>query len=265
MGELFKTVILAVAQGLTEFLPVSSSGHLVLLGKLLDVKEDSVLLAATLHAGTLVSVLSVYFREIRAVLSSHRLMLLIAVSSVPAGLVGVGLKLSGLDEIIFDSPLVAGLGLLATSAILLRLPGRHQAQSKDMEHLGFGDALLVGFAQLVAILPGVSRSGSTICACLRLDMKRRDASTYSFLMSIPVIAGAAIVEIAPLFLKPEKVADASGHLALLTGFAVSAAVGYAALKMVIESVRKGTLSKYGYYCMCAGALVVVWELVAMLK
>ncbi len=259
MHEILKVALLAVVQGLTEFLPVSSSGHLVILGDIIDLKGNSVLLFSVLHAGTLISILFVYFREIIYLLrSARKRLLLIFVSSIPAAIVGISLHISGLDKKLFESPMLAGFGLLMTAGILLII-SRKQIQSKEISDMSFKDAFLIGMAQCVAILPGVSRSGATISTALRLKLKRSEASTYSFLMALPVIAGATFIELLPVLRNPDINNDSIGMLPMTLGFVISAIVGYISLNIVITSVRKGSLNKYGYYCFALGVLVLLYQ------
>ncbi len=259
MEEILKTICLAVVQGVTEFLPVSSSGHLVIIAKILKVKE-CILLATVLHAGTLVSIILIYLRELRNLFGADKKLLkFIFVSSIPAGIVGLTLNYFGLDELLFENTVLVGCGLFVTSASLYCLT-KNQSQTKDISDMNFKDAFLIGLAQCVAIMPGISRSGMTISSALRLNFKRKDASTYSFLMAVPVIGGAAFVEILP-FLKDMSKGEAGiGSLSLIIGFIVSAIVGYIALNAVIESVRKGSLKKYAIYCFILGVIILTVEL-----
>ena len=258
MDEILKTALLAVVQGITEFLPISSSGHLVIIGDILGIREDSIVLSSVLHAGTLVSILLIYFREIIHYIRSTRILLLIFISSIPAGIVGLTIHAYGFENMLFGNPLIAGAGLLITAGALYFLP-RKQAQSKEVSEMSLKDAFIIGFAQCIAILPGVSRSGSTISTSLRLKFKRGEASTYSFIIAIPVVAGATLVEILPLLRNPDNNSDAVGATALILGFIISAIVGYASLNTVIDSVRKGSLIKYSYYCLALGTITLLYQ------
>lgn len=253
-------VILAVLQGLTEFLPVSSSGHLVVGSALLGAGDDgSLLLEVTLHLGTLFAVVVFYRSDIAALvrgcLAGERpqlaLLGLLALASVPAGLLGV---LAGEElEVFFGSPgtvalllVVNGLVLLSTRAIPLGGSSRP----------GTGGALLAGLAQAAAILPGISRSGSTIAALSATGVSRTDAARFSFLMSVPAIAGAGMLQAARIQTAP------SGDLPLLAaGFALSALSGLASLRLLVGMLRDGRFWLFGVYCVAAGvvsALLLHW-------
>jgi undecaprenyl-diphosphatase len=243
----------------TEFLPVSSSGHLVIIAKILKV-EECVLLATVLHAGTLVSIIIVYLRELRNLFGGDKKLLkFIFVSSIPAGAAGLTLNYFGLDKLLFENAALVGCGFFVTSASLYCLT-KNQSQTKDISDMNFKDAFLIGLAQCVAIMPGISRSGMTISSALHLNYKRKDASTYSFLMAVPVIGGAAFIEILPSLKDMSKGEAGIGSLSLIIGFTVSAIVGYIALNAIIESVRKGSLKNYAIYCFILGVIVLTVEL-----
>jgi undecaprenyl-diphosphatase len=265
MDEILKIITLAVVQGITEFLPVSSSAHLVILGKLLNIKEN-VMIASILHAGTLVSILLVYFKEIISLARTDKYLLkFLFISSVPAGIVGVLLHFSGADEKLFGSPVLAASGLFVTAWVLF-FAGKKQSQNNDISKMNFKDAFFIGLAQCIAILPGISRAGMTISTALFLKYKRKDSSTYSFLMAIPVIAGASFLKIFQLAARggTSESESSISYVAAATGFVVSAIIGYAALNTVIESVRKGSFNRYAVYCICFGTATLLILLVLAL-
>jgi undecaprenyl-diphosphatase len=228
MTGIGEAAALAALQGLTEFLPVSSSGHLVLARSLLGAGTGGITFEVVVHVGTLIAVLAVYARDL-------------------AALVG-GLLLADRIEAAFDNPLLASVMLLATGAILY---STRSIPSRTTEiGLGPGRALLIGASQAVAILPGISRSGSTIAAGLHCGLGRRQAARFSFLLAIPAIAGAALLEV-------PKADFAVEWPPLLTGLAVSAIVGYAALRLLLRFLDSGRIHLFAWYCWAAGAAGVI--------
>jgi undecaprenyl-diphosphatase len=246
MGEL-EAAWLAAVQGLTEFLPVSSSGHLVVLQGIMHVPRQGIAFEVVVHLGTLVAVLAVYGRHIVSLLagalrrdrSSLRMVGLLALGSVPAGAAGV--LLGGPVRSLFDSPLTAAAMLLVTGSLLFATRWAGPATRRP----GVVSALLVGVAQAMALLPGISRSGSTIAAGLFRGLDREEAARFSFLLSVPAIAGAGLLE-----LRGMDGAEVGLHLPV--GFVVAAVTGYSALRLLLRFVRRGRLHLFSWYCWAAG-------------
>lgn len=256
-----EALVLAVVQGLTEFLPVSSSGHLVLAQSLLgSFPADALAYDLALHLGTAAAAGLFYRREIAALAcgllppyrrvpaelaDTRRLLGLLAVATVPTALIGLAMR--DAVEPLFSSPAAAVAGLVLTGAVLLaasRLPAGGVIAARAR----WWQAALVGVAQGVAILPGVSRSGSTIAAALGAGMRREDAVRFSFLLALPAILGAALLE-----LPRAAAASAADPARYLAGFAVSAAAGYAAIVLVLRWTRSGRLWQFGLYCWVVAA------------
>ncbi len=245
-------VILGVVQGLTEFLPVSSSGHLVLAQGLLGVRQPGISFEVTVHLGTVLAVL-VYFhsqlaRVVRGLFvsgmkSERRLMACLVIGTVPAALIGV--LLAGFVERTFDKPAAAALLLLITAAVLFLT----RYARRGARHVSVGSAVAIGIAQALAILPGVSRSGVTIAAGMYLGVTPSHAAEFSFLLSIPAILGAVV-------LKANEFARIDASLAgpYLVGLVVAFATALAAVSTVLAVVRKGKLHFFAYYCVVAGAI-----------
>ena len=262
---LFDVIILAIVQGITEFLPVSSDGHLVLANALLEAcgrpKTENLLeVELILHLGTLAAVLLFYRREIVRVLTADRKALWpLLWGMIPAGIIGVYLK-KGLPETIVDpiltNPLLGGLGFLVTAAILA-VGARYMRGTQDYPDLRPKQALGIGIMQAIAILPGVSRSGMTIGTGLWMGLEREAAASYSFLMSIPLIAGAGGLAV----LKIVKNGGSTTPLATLTvGFIVSMIVGFGALAVLLRWLRHGRLMGFVYYLIPLGIAVTTWQL-----
>lgn len=271
-------ILLGLVQGLTEFLPVSSSGHLVITRHLLDVPTGGIVFEVVVHLGTALAVCVFMRRKILEVLAGllrlvraiarrsgvsrvidsdpgARLGLLVAVSAVPTGL--IGLFLNDLAARLFESTLVVGIGLLVTG-VLLQVSQRFTGGGKDVRDVSWFDALVAGVAQGCAIVPGLSRSGTTVSASLLLGLTRETAAELSFLMSIPVILGAAAVELLDYAADP-VVSVTWAHL--LLGAAVAAVSGYVAISVFMNQIKKGRLAVFSWYCFAVGAIVILmWGL-----
>ena len=268
------TMLLAVVQGLTEFLPVSSSGHLVLMEEALAQGEPGLVLPIALHLGTLVAVVTVYRAELAGIVRSfftgeRRDAWLIAVGTIPAGLVGVLLHDFFRER--FDSGRSAAVGLLATALILYQSDRSRRAAAAraapgpetgtqtgeapglpapaGRSRLTYLDALLIGIGQAVAILPGISRSGTTIAIGMMRGVEPVHAARFSFLLSIPAILGAALLE-GTGFL---SLGLSGQDLALLGwGFGLSALVGWASLRVLIAFLNRGAFVWFAVYCAVLG-------------
>ena len=254
-----EVIILAVMQGIAEFLPVSSSGHMVVLSAIFDrcgVKIDEKLTVnIVLHLGTLLSILIFYRRRIIDLLSKDkRVIYLLAVGTIPAVVVGLTLKRFGEDLLV--NPMLAGPMFIVTAGMLIWTT-RHPGGETECRDLSYGHALIIGFFQAFAILPGISRSGSTIVAGMGCGLKREEAATFSFLLAIPVIAGAGILDLKDL---ADKGNGSVPIAALIVGAAVSFAVGLAALGWLVGWIRHGRLHWFAWWLVPLGIAVSVWQL-----
>ena len=253
-----KYVSLAVLQGLTEFLPVSSSGHLVLLGSLFGFSgEENLALGVLLHAGSLAAIVTFYFQTLIGFFKKEqfKLLLMVIAGSVPAGVAGVALELSDLNTSLFGNPAAVGLAFWITATVL-RMTSKPKLCAKcepvELKNISLKQALIVGFAQAFAILPGISRSGSTISAGVMSGIKREDAATFSFLLATPAICGAILLEILKIYKNGVAVQGQTLQLALAV--IVSAIVSYGALKLLVNIVKKGKLIWFSWYLYIAGAV-----------
>ncbi len=251
---MFEAIILGVVQGVTEFLPISSTAHLVLLPKLFGWEDEllsSLSFDVALHVGTLLSVLVCLHGDIKDMLRNNRkLVMVIIVATIPAGFAGVFLDdyISG----VFRSPALIA-GALVVFGIVMFLAERFR-QHRPMRELSWGDAVFIGAAQALALVPGVSRSGITISAGLMRGVKRDEAAKFSFLLSIPVIVGAAVLEGRHLF---NDTADTD--LALVgAGFIASFATGVVAIKLLIRYLQKFTLNVFVYYRFVLAGVIMGW-------
>lgn len=263
--SLGQAVLLGIIQGLTEFLPVSSSGHLALAEAYLRIPGGGIGVAVLLHAGTLLAILLVFpdgwkrlVRGAFALLRSPfhparwsqdaRLAALVGCATIPGAV--VGLTLEHRIETAFGDPRVVGGLLLVTAAILFAT----RRTGDGIGAVGFRVAWMVGLVQACAILPGISRSGSTIAVALLIGVARPAAAEFSFLAAIPLIAGSLVLTL------PELGSDLSGGgaVSLVVGFITSFLVGWAALAWLVSLVRRGQLHWFGLYCAAVGVAVLVW-------
>lgn len=284
--SLLQAILMGLIQGLTEFLPVSSSGHLALFKLLFGVETDTgILFDVLLHVGTLVSICVVYYRDIikliiggfgilrdafvnvviffrnrikkedesyrRIVRNSYRkLVLLLLVSTVPTGIIGF----FGRDVVSMASEIliVPGICLIVT-AVMLFAADRIRDGGKLPKSVTYTNAFGVGIVQGIATLPGLSRSGSTVTACLACGYQRSFAVKYSFLMSIPAILGALVLELTDL---SEVVVSPAEIVYYIVGMLVAAVVGFISIKTVLVIVRRRSFTVFAVYCLLVGALSI---------
>jgi undecaprenyl-diphosphatase len=261
MDTTFQVIILAVLQGIAEFLPISSSGHLVLGQSILGLKTPGVTLEVVLHVGTLVSTLVYYRKEILDILKgfftgcrdSYQLAIQIVLSSLPA--IIFYLLFKDRVESTFESPKVVGIALMFTGCVLLALRWI-PLQEKGIT---LWRALFIGFAQAIAVLPGVSRSGMTISAARMSGVSAKKSAEFSFLASIPLIAGAALKKLLESFSEaPTQGAGDLSPLLLIAGTCISAIVGYFALSLLVRILRGRYFWCFGIYCLIAGCCTLLF-------
>jgi len=244
----------------TEFLPVSSDGHLALIEPLIwhssEPRPNSLDLTIVLHLGTLGSIL-LYFREriVKLLGQDRRVAWLIVLGTIPAVILVLVCKLvfDEAFEPVLKSTFLAGCMLPVTGAALI-WSGRQARGGRDYRELTIGDSLIIGIAQAAAILPGLSRSGSTIATGLTLGMSRSAATTYSFLLAIPALAGAGVYEAFSMLRHHEPLSTSAPNLAI--GAAVSFIVGLGALALLQRVVERGRLHYFGWYCVGLGLVVI---------
>ena len=247
-------VVLAVVQGLTEFLPVSSSGHLAILQVLWRVPLPGLLFDVLVHLGTLLSVLWVFRRRWWLILQAPlkrdehlRLLLLVIVGTAPTALLGI--LLNRWIEQAFGSLLVVGVDLLLSGGLLL-LAERRQQGRRGLGEMTLWDALLIGTMQGIAILPGISRSGFTIGMGLLLGLKRSLAAEFSFLLAAPAILGATILKGLEALQSPA--AHRGLVLPYLLGTVIAAVIGIWAIRYLLRVLQRGKLNPFAYYCGAVG-------------
>ena len=256
--NVIEAVILGLVQGLTEFLPVSSSGHLVLAQKLLGVTEPAILFDTMLHLGTLVAVFIVLRKDIWALLKRpfQRLTALLVVATIPT--VAIALLFKDMIEAAFHSGSTLGWEFLATAAVLLvaeRLAAGAEKGRGEGE-MSWLDAIIIGVLQGIAIMPAISRSGLTIAGALSRKLDRSFAARFSFLLSIPAILGAVVFQGKDL-LEGGAVGGGEGvGIPLVAGTLVAAAVGVFAVKFMMKIIREGSMKGFAIYVGAIGILVL---------
>jgi undecaprenyl-diphosphatase len=250
-------LLLGLVQGLTEFLPVSSSGHLVIAAELLGAQEEGILFEIAVHVATLVAVLIFYRARILELLrgavgrdgAAWSYIGKLGVATLPA--VVAGLTARDFFESLFGSPWVAGVALLFTGCALWTTKRTWQGASAPEP--SWLQAFLIGCAQVVAIVPGVSRSGTTVAAALALGVAPLAAAEFSFLMSVAAIAGAAV-----LMLPDATAASPEALRALAVGGAAALASGLAALWLFVRLLRSGGFHRFAWYAWAAGATFLAY-------
>ena len=272
---ILEAIVLGVLQGITEFLPVSSSGHLVLMQHFLGIKESQVFFDVMLHLGTLGAVIIVYYQLIESLVRTGcstllqadfyrhprltisntpdlRLIWFLLLGSIPTGLIALLFKDS--LEVIFGKPMIVA-GMLIITGLILQLSRLGQRQRQTETPLRVWHTPLIGIIQGLAIIPGISRSGSTISISLLLGLSPQVAAQYSFLLSIPAILGAVV-------LKFKDVGEITiAPAVIVVGTLTSFIVGYIALRFLLVILNRGKVSIFSYYCFALGivAAVSIWQ------
>ncbi len=274
MGYL-EAVILGLVQGLAEFLPISSSGHLALLQNIFGVKGDQVLFfTVLLHVGTLVSVFIIYWRDICELIVElvltikdlctgkglrlaerpvRKLGVMIIVATIPTAL--IGLLFNDIFNGLYLSLLAIGIGFLITG-VLMFLAERMGSAHKGIEKMNFRNAVFIGVLQGIAIYPGISRSGSTLVGGLTTGLERTFAVKFAFLISIPSILGSVVLELPDAIkegIDPQLIGP------ILAGMAVAAVSGFIAIKTMIQIVSKKKLSYFSYYVWALGIFTIAYS------
>ena len=261
-----EALVLGIIQGLTEYLPVSSSGHLAIGQALfgMDDGADNLMFTVAVHVATVLSTLVVLWSEIDWILrglfkfelnAETKYALNILVSMIPVGIVGVFFK-DYVEEIFGSGLLVVGCCLLITASLLTF---SYFAKPRQKEHISWKDALIIGIAQAIAVLPGVSRSGSTIATGLLLGNKKESLAQFSFLMVIPPILGEALLDVLKA-VKGEAVLGGIEALPLTIGFLAAFLSGCVACKWMISIVKRGKLIYFGIYCAVVGVITILASL-----
>ncbi len=270
---IFEALIMGLVQGLTEFLPVSSSGHLVIFGEILGLHmADGNAFAVFLHLATFISVCVVYYKDIIELIKEfflmiadicrgrfdfkrpyRRMLIMLIIATIPAVVLGFVFKMFDIDTKL-SNLLVVGFMLLITAALMF-VVDKFNRNAFDASNAKYGSSFMVGLAQACALMPGLSRSGSTITAARALGYKKEFAIKFSFLMSLPAILGAAALEGAGLIRDGGFSVEA---LPLAVGFIAAAVSGVLAIKFLINLLNKNKFYFFSIYCAIAGILSIVF-------
>jgi undecaprenyl-diphosphatase len=259
---LWQILLLAVTQGATEFLPISSSGHLVVLAALLAPEGNMENFEVTdvnivLHGGTLISILVFYWHRVWRLIGEDRhLIPLLIWGTLPAVIVGLPLK-KFYSASVLSNPLLAGFLLIVTGLVLI-VASRCTPGKRTYAECGYGRALLIGISQATAVLPGLSRSGVTISTGLWLGLTPNSAATFSFLLAIPAIGGACLLELISL-IRDTTPTTSPAYLAL--GAFVAFLVGLVSLAWLVRWLERGRFQHFAWWCIPLGVAVIVWQLV----
>jgi undecaprenyl-diphosphatase len=258
--SIFESIILGIVQGLTEFLPISSSGHLVLFQKLFnlrDVEATALFFDTMVHLGTLIAVFAVFRKDIIEMIKKpfSKLSLLVIAGTIPT--VIVALLLKGPIEVAFKSGSTLGLEFIITGLILWYAE-RKRYGHKKVNDVSYIDAVFIGLLQGLAIFPAISRSGSTIAGALMRGIERETAARYSFLLSIPAILGAVI-------LQTKDVIESNSTqnievIPVVVGTIVAGISGYIAIKFMLKLIAKGSLKFFAYYVWILGSVIIAAQL-----
>ncbi len=268
MEAFIKAIILGLIQGLTEFLPVSSSGHLVLFSNFMQFEQSGIAFDVFVHIGTLFSVLIAFRKELTQMIIAPFVIwlqkkedkelkeflswdLYVVVATIPAVIIGLFFK--DAIEHAFTSILLVYSMLMVTGLLMFLTRFLKERNTP----LGYTNSFIIGIAQAFAILPGISRSGSTIFTGLAFGIDRVKAAKFSFIMSIPAILGAAVLQLKDLAAAPPTFHES---MIYLVGGIMSALTGYLAIVWLIKIVRRGKLEWFGYYCFTVGLIGLLWSL-----
>jgi undecaprenyl-diphosphatase len=267
--SIIHAVLLGIIQGLTEFLPVSSSGHLVLFQKLFGISEPALLFDTMLHVGTLAAVVAVLWKDIWAILRrlNQPLTLYLIIATIPTVIAALVFRKP--LERAFETGHFLGFAFLLTSVLLIEaelLAKRGAVKSvaaKNADKMGIIDALVIGIMQAIAIIPGVSRSGATLSGALSRRLDRDFAARFSFLLSIPAILGAVVFQLKDLVKSGDSAAvgvTAAGGIgvaAMIAGTLSAAVVGFFAVRLMLKIVREKSLWGFAIYTGVLGLLVLI--------
>ena len=259
----FNVIVLALIHGIAEFLPFSSSGHLAVISNIFGFNADEGLtLGIVLHAGSLLAIAAFYFKTLLGFFrrDQFHLLLMVMLGSVPAGIMGVLLKMTNLDQLMFGDMMLIAVAFGVTG-MLLYLTGKSKLAAgadTELKDITVKQAIIIGLTQMVAITPGISRSGSTISVAILSGVKREAAAAYSFLLALPAIGGGSMLELTKLIKGAEGDSGFTGWQ-LATGLVVSALTSFGALTFLVQLVKRGKLSIFSWYLFAVAVAVILWQ------
>jgi undecaprenyl-diphosphatase len=253
--NLLQAIILGIVQGLTEFLPISSSGHLVLMQKIFRITEPTLIFDTSVHLGTLIAVFAVFKNDIIAILKKpfQKLTWLLIAGTIPTAIIGILFK--DTFEQMFHTGSTLGFEFIVTGAILL-WSSILKSGRKGVKETSYFDAAFIGVMQGLAIMPAISRSGLTISGALFRNLDREFAARFSFLLSIPAILGAAVFQVKDM-MEIGGGGSGIGMGALVAGSLAAALAGYVSIKYMLKVLREGKVKYFAYYVFALGTFVIL--------
>ena len=273
MIELLKFILLAVIQGISEVLPISSSGHLQIVQEILGMDTSSLTVSIFLHLGSLVAMIVFYRKLIFSIIGNSakyvfkasernetnknalKLLFMIIIACIPAGLIGILFKSK--IESIFANTIFIGINLIITGCLLFLQ--KYIKGKKTLDTMNWLDAIVIGLFQAIGILPGISRSGITTIGGKVSKLQDEDAINFAFLLFIPVTLGTGLLEVVDI-IKGNLVLSSNDILLYIVGIIVSGLVTYIALSLLLKIIKKGKLHYFSYYCFAVGLAVIIWQL-----
>ncbi len=257
--SILEAIILGIVQGVTEFLPVSSSGHLLFAQQLFDIQENSLSFSILLHLGTLIPVLIVFWSDIWKLIVNpfQKLTYVILLGSVPAAIVGLTMD-NFIEEVFYGGELL-WITFLITAFVLL-YSDKVQGNIRDDSKVTYKDAIIVGTTQAFAILPGISRSGSTIASGLYCGLNRETSAKISFLLSIPAVGGAFLLDAVDVA-QAGFVLEGVSVQAALAGFLASMLSGYLSIKFMLALIKKAKLKYFSYYLFVLSSAIFITKFI----
>lgn len=252
MLQYIESIILGIVQGLTEFLPISSTGHLVLFGKMFGLREAGLLFDTLLHLGTLIAVVIVYWQEVKYILMNpfSKMTRLLVVGTIPTAIIGLTFK--DYFEEISRTGQTIGFEFIATGFIIWAVESLRRG-TRSFDQINYTDALLIGTLQGAAILPAISRSGLTIAGALLRGIDRAEAARFSFLLSLPAILGATVLQTKDLLEQPLESAQL---MPMIIGAVFAAISGYFAIRWMIRIISNGSMKGFAVYVWILGAIIL---------
>jgi len=272
--DILQAIVIGIVQGLTEFLPVSSSAHLIFVQEFLGVAEPGIAFDVLVHLGTLIAVVSYFFKDIIEMIKAFfgslvdifrgkfkegfredpykKLAWMVLIGTIPVGIIGIVFKSQ--VEATFNSLIIPSVFLLVTG-VLLYVSQRLNIGHKDIKDCSLKEAIIVGLAQACAIIPGLSRSGTTIATGLLIGLDKEFAAKFSFLLAVPAIMGATVVQ-----LKGIGAGLDVNLVPYLLGFLTALISGYLAISVLLKLIREKSLDIFVFYCLIVGAIVLVYSL-----
>lgn len=259
LQEFLQSIILGIVQGLSEFLPISSTAHLVVVPYFFNFKDPGLTFNVFLHLGTLVAIVSFFFKDwIKILKERSKLLWLIIIGTIPAGILGYFFE--SYIESSFRSPLIISFTLIIF-AILLYLSDYFVNHKREIKEINWWQSVVIGIAQAIALIPGVSRSGVTMTAGLFLGLKRKDSAKFSFLLATPIMIGATLYRFRELFELEGNLFNGLSLGAAILGFVFALVAGYLAIKYLLKYLGRGSFLPFVIYRIVLAIIIIVVYLV----